>query len=160
MLLLEAGRDEEARVHLKADVDMDPTDSNAQHDFGVYLVRRGDVEEAVAYFEQAIQLEPTSANLMNQLAWIYATDAKVSRGIRAVELASRACAITLYDDPVYLRTLAVAYADAGDFPDATHCLEKSRIMALSRRQTAFLNEMPAYEKAFASHQPYRDPTLN
>jgi tetratricopeptide (TPR) repeat protein len=160
--LLSAGRVDEALDHLRTAVALDPADPGAQQNLGVILVTHGKIEEGIPHFEKALALEPYSTEIINQLAWIYATGGqpKYRNGARAVQLARDACQRTQNNDSFSLRTLAVAYAETGDFTNAQATLEKARIMAVTHQKASTLKDMPAIQQAINSNQPYRDPTLN
>jgi tetratricopeptide (TPR) repeat protein len=66
------------------------------------------------------QLTGQSSVGLNNAAWILATcpDASFRDGKRAVELATQACEDTHWKQFFVLDTLAAAYAEAGDFPNA------------------------------------------
>jgi len=166
--LLDAGRDAEALVHLKAALAMDPADSGAQQNMGVYLTTHKQTltthkqtAEGLVHFEEALRLEPNSISFKNQIAWIYATcsDPKSRNGPRALQLARQACEATSYAEPHCLRTLAMAYAETGDFSNAAHWLEKARIIAVSHQQLEFMVDFDKYQKAVNTKQSYSDPTL-
>jgi hypothetical protein len=159
--LLDAGRDAEALVHFKMAVTLAPTDPGSQQNLGVYLTTHKQTAEGLIHFEKALTLEPTSISYKNQIAWIYATcsDPKSRNGQRALQLAQQACEATWYADPPYLRTLAMAYAETGDFSSAAHWLEKARIIAVSHRQLEFMVDFDKYQKAVIAKKSYSDPTL-
>ena len=62
--------------------------------------------------------------MLDKLAWLLATypDAKSRDGAEAVQLAERGCALTDRRIPALLDTLAVAYAEAGDFARANELI--------------------------------------
>ena len=76
--------------------------------------------EAIADFNRALNLKPDDTTLLNNLAWVLATSPEddLRDGKRAVELASKACAMTEYKTPHILSTLAAAFAEDGNFETA------------------------------------------
>jgi 4-amino-4-deoxy-L-arabinose transferase-like glycosyltransferase len=95
---------------------------------------------------------------LNNVAWALATseDAATRDGERAIRLAKHACELTDYRKPVYITTLAAAYAEAGRFDDAiatqqTACglLEKTGEQALLQKNRDLL-------ALYRAHQPCRD----
>jgi len=70
---------------------------------------------------------------LNNLAWVLATcpDAGLRNGPEAVRLAGHACELTHYGRPLFIGTLAAAYAEAGRFPEAVTTAEKAEQLATS-----------------------------
>ncbi len=70
---------------------------------------------------------PDSPRMLDELAWLLAThpDSKSRDGTEAVRLAERACDVTQRKIPALLDTLAAAYAEAGDFPQAISAAEEA-----------------------------------
>ena len=69
-----------------------------------------------------MQIDPNDGNALNNLAWLLATYPadEIRDGKRAVELAKKATALPGGEVPLVLRTVAAAYAEAGDFPNAVN----------------------------------------
>jgi tetratricopeptide (TPR) repeat protein len=84
----------------------------------IYHLQLHDYGKAVAEYRKVTQLTPTDATAWNSLAWIQATcpEASVRDGKEAVECAKRACAVR--KTPMFIETLAAAYAESGDFDEA------------------------------------------
>jgi tetratricopeptide (TPR) repeat protein len=88
--------------------------------------------EAIKDYEQTMKLkpsnrEPTNWHLLNNFAWVLATspDDKIRDGKRALKMATDACEETKYNDPTILSTLAAAYAETGDFDNASKYSSKA-----------------------------------
>jgi len=81
---------------------------------------QGDYASAIADYEQAILVEPNNADAYNNLAGILATcpKAELRDGKKAVELATKAFELSGENEQLSLDTMAVAYAEAGDFINA------------------------------------------
>jgi len=56
---------------------------------------------------------------------------RTARRREAVRLAERACELTHYDEPLFIGTLAAAYAEAGRFSEAVTTAEKAEQLATS-----------------------------
>jgi len=77
----------------------------------------GDHPAALADLEKAHALEPDDSGVLNNLAWLLATspDDDLRDGKRAIELATKACEETKWEEAHIISTLAAAYAESGDF---------------------------------------------
>jgi len=84
------------------------------------LLSVGKHAEAVEDYEKALELNPESTNILNNLSWVLATspDDDVRDGKRSIELGTKACELTDYKEPHILSTLGAAYAETGDFKTA------------------------------------------
>jgi tetratricopeptide (TPR) repeat protein len=98
------------------------------------LVARGGVhnhkkdhEKALADFLRAQELDPKDPGAENSLAWLFATcpEAKFRDGKKAVEHATKACELSGWKKPYFLDSLAAAYAEAGEFPQAVKWQQKA-----------------------------------
>ena len=71
-------------------------------------------------FRETAERFPRSATAQNAFAWFLATcpDAAYRNGAEAITRAKLACELTEWKDPIYLDTLAVAFAETGDFDQA------------------------------------------
>ena len=78
------------------------------------------------------------AKTLNNLALILATssDDSLRNGAEAVRLAERVCELTHHRDPLFIGTLASAYAEAGRFPEAVATAEQAVQLATAAGQTA------------------------
>ena len=122
------GRDEHRYLyHATADFDqairLNSKFMPAYHDRGqceFWSGRPDALERAIAFWEQAIQVNPEDYACLSRLAWVYATeeDREYRNGERAVELALRAINLKEESEVDDLETLAAAYAEAEDFPQA------------------------------------------
>lgn len=93
--------------------------------------------ESLSHLRLAVQLKSEWVMALNDLAWILATHpaAELRDGVEAVTHAERACALTQYQQPQLIGTLAAAYAEAGRFADAmrtaTNAIETAESLGLS-----------------------------
>ena len=113
-------------------------------------------DRALSDYAEAIRIDPKYASAMNNRAWIRATS-KIGRcrnGIQAVEEATKACELTGWKNAGYLDTLSVAYAEVGDFEQATRWQRKAL------EDATYLQEEGgnAREKLalFGKRQPFRE----
>jgi Zn-dependent protease len=89
--------------------------------------RRGNWEQAINDYREALRLQPQLATAHNNLAWLLATcpiDA-LRNGAEAVNHATWACEATGWSQPNCLGTLAAACAEVGAFDKAVECQERA-----------------------------------
>ena len=123
------------------------------------LGQSGRTREAVAQYREALRLNPNLAGALNNLAWVLATssDAELRDGAEAVRLAERACELTHYGEPLFLGTLAAAYAEAGRFPEAVTTAEKAEQLATSAGLTAVAAKNRQLLEFYRAAKPYHEP---
>jgi protein O-mannosyl-transferase len=119
-VLLAKGRVDEAIADLAKALQMRPNDADAHTSLGNALLQKGSLREAIAHYETALALAPQDPHSRNNLAWILATasDSSIRDGARAVRFAEEAVKLSGGREPLFLRTLAGAYAESGRFSEA------------------------------------------
>ena len=118
--LAKQGRTAEAITHYREALQLKPDEPRTHDNLGLLLADQGRTAEAIAEIREALRLKPDRPGPLNNLAWILAAspEAELRDGAGAVRLAERACKLTAYQEAGLLDTLAVAYAEAGRFPEA------------------------------------------
>ena len=78
-------------------------------------------------YAKSLELAPKDPNAMNSVAWFLAAcpDAAFRNGKKAIDHATKACELTQWKNPLFMDTLAAAYAEVGEFKEATQWQEKS-----------------------------------
>jgi Flp pilus assembly protein TadD len=117
----------------------------------------GRTADAIAQYREAIRLNPEQAEALNNLAWTLATDPnpEYRNGAEAVQLATRACELTRYQNPVALATIAAAYAETGHFPEAVSFAEQAIEIAKSS-QSPLITRLQNMLGSFQARQAYRE----
>ncbi len=126
----EAGEAEEARRQaalLKGWPDGEIRDAADLFPFYVQRWRNGEKKYAWGYFERRVDAAPDSVPLLNNLAWLAATDgASPPEALAAaVEYAERAVRLTEGKSAAAMDTLAAAQAARGDFAGAAETARKA-----------------------------------
>ena len=116
--------------------------------------------EAIAAYRRTIELEPNMLLAANNLAWILAThpDDSLREGAESRRLAERICQLTEFEEPEFLDTLSVAYAENGDFQQAARIARKAAAI-LDRRGVASPERLqPLLDRinGFDDQKPYRE----
>jgi tetratricopeptide (TPR) repeat protein len=123
---------------------------------GEAYMELGKDEPAVTNLIKSIELDPNSANNLNNLAWILATteDVKFQNPTDAVKYALRACELAGPNQPTFLDTLAAAYAATGNFPEAVKTAEKAVELAEAADEKDLAKEIQERLGLYKSGQPY------
>jgi Flp pilus assembly protein TadD len=126
---------------------------------GMTLGQSGRPREAVAQYREALRLNPNLAGALNNLAWILATSSKaeIRDGTQAVQLAERACALAHSGKPLFIGTLAAAYAEAGRFPEAVTTAEKAEQLATDAGLNKLAEEIRQRLELYRAGKPYHEP---
>ena len=92
---------------------------------------------------------------MNGLAWLLATasEQELRDGTSAVSLATRANALSAGQNPEILRTLAAAYAEAGQFEDAARNASSALTLARASAQSGLVTKLENELSRYTAHQP-------
>lgn len=108
----------------------------------------GKTSAAIDELRRSVALQPKQPEALNNLAWLLATepDPKNRNGDDAVKFAAQACALTRSSEPVFLGTLAAAYAEAGRFDDAIATAQRAHDIAIAQAAAAEKAKQPAAAK--------------
>jgi tetratricopeptide (TPR) repeat protein len=118
--LLEKGQLDGAIEHCRAALLIRPDNADCHTILAIALDEKGKSAEAIQHYEKALEISPQSVSALNNLAWLMATcsDASFRNGTRAIQLAQQADQLSRGTNILVLRTLAAAYAEAGQFGKA------------------------------------------
>jgi tetratricopeptide (TPR) repeat protein len=159
--LLQKGDLDGAIAELRTTVSIHPYDAGAHTSLGNALVQEGSLREAVDHYEKALQAEPDSILPLNNLAWVMSTgpDDSLRNNEIAVQLATKANQLSKETNPVFIRTLAAAYAQAGQFEKAIttarRALEQANAQGMRDLAVQIQEEADLYQRG----TPLRDPNL-
>ncbi len=159
LALSRKGRADDAIIQFQQALQFSPDYVDAHVDLGNVLLQKGRVEEAMAHFQQALQIAPADPWLRNNLAWFLATSAEASlrNGNKAVELAERANQLTSGKNPIILRTLAAALAEAGRFPEAVETAQRALHLAGAQSNTNLAGRLQIEMQLYQAGSPFHLP---
>jgi len=149
----------EAIENYRRAIEIQPNDCDTLNNLGATLATEGRFDEAIENFRKAIQILPNHCGALNNLALVLAASPKAEfrNGAEAVRLAKRACELTHYGKPVYLGTLAAAYAEAGRFPEAVATAEKAEQLANTAGLTAVAAKIRQLLELYRAGKPFPKP---
>ena len=159
--LFRKGSVDEAIVQYQKVLQIKPDSAEVHNNLGSALLKRGNVQEAIHQYLRALEIDPDFAGAENNLAWVLATcpQALLRDGNKAVELAQRANQLTREGNPVFLDTLAAAYAEVGRFPEAVTTARQALQLAIHQNNTAIVNALQAQIGCYEAGVPFRDLSL-
>jgi tetratricopeptide (TPR) repeat protein len=160
--LSQEGKTREAIEEYRKTLALRPTDAEAHTSLGNALAQEGHVSEAMEHYEMALQLAPDAVLARNNLAWILSAspDATIRNGARAVDLARQAVDLSGGNNPLFIRTLAAAYAEVGRFPDSVDTIERALRVAEAQGDRNEVSQLQQDAALFRSKIPLRDETLS
>jgi tetratricopeptide (TPR) repeat protein len=138
-------------------VEKEPGDLAAQYNLANAYRTTGKITDAVELYERILKMDSNMILAANNLAWIRAThpSATLRNGAEAVRLAEDLCQKTQFQQPGFLDTLAVAYAEAGQFEKAVETVQRAIALATQAGDSRAAAEMQRRLELFERKQPYR-----
>jgi Flp pilus assembly protein TadD len=159
MALTARGQFNEAIEKYRQAIQINPNRPETFFHLGMTLGQLGRIREAVAQYRQALRLNPDLAEALNNLAWILAASSNdgLRNGTEAVRLAERACELTHHDKPLFVGTLAAAYAEAGRFSEAVTTAEKAEQLAAATGLKDLAGKNRQLLELYRAGKPYHEP---
>jgi tetratricopeptide (TPR) repeat protein len=125
---------------------------------GVYA-KKGQYDKALGDYAEALRVRPAHYFAYADLAWLWATcpESKIRNGQKAVEYATKACELTRWKGAYFLNTLAAAYAEVGNFPEAIKWQKKA--LEEPELPKSFGEQARPHLELYQQGKPYRDLSL-
>jgi tetratricopeptide (TPR) repeat protein len=171
-ILYKMNRPVDAVLPLSKAVELEPQNAGYKDDLGNVLFSGDRQADAISNFLAMARLDPAGFDLclaailqgprqaafMNNLAWSFATnpDPRLRNGNCAVFLAEQTCQMTGYKIPLYVGTLASAYAEAGKYDNAVAAAETAVLLARQNREWNLFNKNLRLLELYRSHSPYHE----
>jgi tetratricopeptide (TPR) repeat protein len=159
--LLQKGQVADALIHYKKLLELQPDNIEVHNIVGTVLVQQRRIREGVEEWEKVLAIQPENGNAMSNLAWVFATspDDSIRDAGKAVHLAQEAMRISNRRIPLLFRTLAAAYAEAGDFSKAIQTAQEGIEVANSQGNPNLATELQGNISLYQEQRPLRDPSL-
>ena len=137
-----------------------PTYPEVENNIGLALLQKGRPSEAIAHWQNALNLQSDSVDSLNNLAWVLATfpDTWIRNGGRALALAERGNQLSGNKNPAVLRTLAAAYAENGRFTEARVIAERGLQLANAQDNPAVASIIEGDIALYRTNAPVRTAT--
>ncbi len=154
--LFQKGRMDEAIAQFQKALEYQPNYSEAHYNLGYVLVQKGQRHDAITHFQKALELEPNNPNIHNQLVWLLATcpDASIRNGPKAIQLAQQADRLVGGQSPLILRTLAAAYAENEQFPEAVASAQRALQLATAQNDVALVSDLKMQLGFYQARLPF------
>jgi Tfp pilus assembly protein PilF len=161
VLLFQKGDYHGAIAQFRTALAIQPSDPGTNAMLANVLVQKGLLREAAEHYQKTLESEPESQLALNNLAWLLAAgpDDSLRDGRRAIELAVKLNRVTQQNNPFYIRTLAAAYAEAGQFENAVETGQRASGLAHVQGQHALAAQIQEETDLYRQRRPLRDQTL-
>jgi Flp pilus assembly protein TadD len=158
LVLGSLGQFDEAIVHYQKALETSPGDVRARENLGIARSQRDHILKALAERRESLRAHPNDVALLNETAWLLATNpnASIRNGAEATELAQRAVRLSDGREPAILDTLAAAYAEAGRFAEAVQTARKALELAAQQNQRSLAESMKAKILRYEAGRPFRE----
>ena len=159
IVMAEGGHLDQAIANFRQALRYRPDDVDAHNNLATALKLQGKSAEAVDQWREVVRLQPNNPEAVNRLAWASATAPKASvrNGTEAVELARWAVMLSHGREAKILCTLAAAYAENGQFPQAVQTAHQALTLATRQKQQPLAASLKAQLSCYERGKPFREP---
>jgi len=156
--LASQGRFDEAIENYREAIEIEPNLTQARQALDDALLARERLFRMLAQRRELLRLRPDDVGLLNDTAWLLATNpnASIRDGATAVELAQRAVQLSNGQQPAILGTLAAAYAEARRFPEALQTAQKALGLATQQNNRPLAASIKAKILLYEVQRPFRE----
>jgi tetratricopeptide (TPR) repeat protein len=156
--LLEKGNLDAAIEHSRAALLIQPNNADCHTVLAVALDEKGQSADAIQHYEKALEISPQSISALNNLAWLLATSSNplLRNGAMAIQLAERADQLSGGANAIVVRTLAAAYAEAGQFGKAIESAQAAMQLGRSQGDDSLTAKLEQDIALYELGLPYRE----
>jgi tetratricopeptide (TPR) repeat protein len=156
--LADMGRIEEAIDQYHKVLRINPNNAIVHVQLALVWSEQERADKTIEHYQMALNLSPDETIVLNNLAWILATNqnSNFRDGVRAVQLAEKACALTGYENAVSLDTLAAAYAEAGRFQEALQTAQKAVELTLAEGRVELAKDIEKRMQLYKAGKPFHE----
>ena len=153
------GKLKEAEQEYRQAIKIDPHAPPYRGRLCFVLRREGRLADSLAQQRELIRLCPNDVVLLNETAWLLATnpDASLRNGVDAVAYARQAAQLSQGKMPTILGTLAAAYAEAGQFSEAVQTAHLAAELAVQQDNRPLADSINAKIPLYQAGTPYHEP---
>ena len=155
--LAKKGQLDDAMGLFQKALDLMPNSTDAHYYLGKALVLKGRTADGLDQWQQALRSQPDNLQVLNDMAWVLATsrDDHLRNDNQALALAQHAVELTSEQEPAILGTLAVAYADMGQFDKAIELGQRAAELATQQNKAALAQNLTERLALFRNKTPVR-----
>jgi tetratricopeptide (TPR) repeat protein len=156
--LMRSERLDDAIAQFKIAVQLQPGHAHARNSLATAFAAKQQWGEAIRCWRETLEIDPNNVAAQSGLAWTLATapDPTLRDGAAALAISQRLSQTTEASNPMILRVLAAAYAEAGRFPEAIETTERGIALATSQYRSDLAALLQSDLKLLQSAQPLRD----
>jgi protein O-mannosyl-transferase len=156
--LMRAERLADAIAQFKIAVQLQPGYAHAHNSLATAFAAKQQWGEAIRCWRETLEIDPNNVAAQSGLAWTLATgpDPTLRNGAEALAISQHLSQTSGASNPVLLRVLAAAYAEAGRFPEAIETTKRGIALATSQDHADLAALLQGDLKLLQSAQPLRD----
>ncbi len=149
---------DEAMAHFQRGLELKPDYTDARNNLSFTRSLREELLKVLAGRRESLRSHPDDIVLLNETAWVLATNpnASIRNGAEAVELAQRAVQLSDGREPAVLGTLAAAYAEAGRFSEAVQAARTALQLAAEQNKQPLAESIKAKIALYEAQTPYHE----
>lgn len=161
-LYVQLGQFDAAEKQYLQAAQLDPADWHSPFLMGKVLLKQGRDADAVTYLQHAVELAPENPHALNFAGMVLASDAdaRVRNGQTALALATKANDLTAGIQPDVLDTLAMAYAETGQFAQAQQTAQDAIKLASALDLTNKVSDLNQRLRLYQNNEPFRQSFTN